>query len=195
MTVLSISTLSYAVKEWAVAVKALEAGKMILLLRKGGIRELEHRFRVEHQQVLLYPTYEHQKSHLLKANYSEQIIPVTSGWHPKKVTVSSWAEITDVFSVDDELIVQQLLDYHIWNEQFVTERFHWKPRQPLYLLLLRVYKLPQSLLINYSQEYGGCKSWINLSEPISLQGSIPVIDESDYKNQVAVIHKIMNYEL
>ena len=31
--------LSHAFKEWAVAIEALEAGKTIMLLRKGGIRE------------------------------------------------------------------------------------------------------------------------------------------------------------
>jgi len=37
-------TLSHALKEWSVAVEALEAGKTIMLLRKGGIREASKNF-------------------------------------------------------------------------------------------------------------------------------------------------------
>lgn len=176
-----------ALKEWAVAVNALEAGETILLLRKGGIREEGNRFEVAHDEVLLYPTYEHQKPHLLKPKYASLVTPVDSGWHPQTLRIGSWAKITDIFAVRKESIVQELLPYCIWNEQFATERFQWKPRQPLYVLLLRVYKLPQPLEIPYSPAYGGCKSWINLAQPISLEGMKPVLQDHEYKQQVEAI--------
>jgi hypothetical protein len=31
-----------------------------MLLRKGGIKEEGNRFKVAHDEILLYPTYEHQ---------------------------------------------------------------------------------------------------------------------------------------
>lgn len=184
------SITTQALKEWAVAVNALEQGRTIMLLRKGGIREVGKRFQVAHQQVLLYPTYEHQKPHLLKPEYAEQVKPVTSGWHPETVRIGSWAEITDIFSVSDESTVEALLPYHIWNEQFACERFNWKPRQPLYVLLLRTYQLPQPLMIPYCQEYSGCRSWIELVEPVSLEGIVPVLDEAEYCQQVEVIRSL-----
>lgn len=182
-----LSPLTHALKEWSVAVNALEAGETILLLRKGGIREVGGRFEVKYQQVLLYPTYEHQKIHLLKPNYAAQVTPVSSGWHPEKVQIGSWAQITDILTVSDQLVIEKLLPYHIWNEQFVSERFNWKARQPLYLLLLRVYKLPQPKIIPYSEKYGGCQSWIDLLDPISLEASVPVLDENNYNRQVEKI--------
>jgi hypothetical protein len=182
-----LSQTTHALKEWAVAVNALEAGKTILLLRKGGIREVGGRFQVEHSQVLLYPTYEHQKPDLLKPSYAEQVTPVASGWHSETIRIGSWAEITDIFAVTETLIVEQLLPYHIWNEQWASDRLHWKPNQPLYVLLLRVYKLPQPAMISYSPAYGGCKSWLDLFQPISLQESLPVLDESQYQQQVKKI--------
>lgn len=185
-----LSFTTHTLKEWAIAVKALEAGETILLLRKGGIREVGGSFQVKYRQVVLYPTYEHQKPHLLKPIYAEQIAPVTSGWHPETVPIGSWAEITDIFSVSDESVVKQLLPYHIWNEHFAEERFNWKPRQPLYLLLLRTYRLPQLLDIPYRQEYGGCKSWIDLAAPIALEDSIPVLNETEYAKRAAAIQQI-----
>lgn len=183
--------LIHALKEWAVAVDALEQGKTIMLLRKGGIREQNRSFTVAHNQVLLYPTYEHQQPHLLKPNYTSQVKPIASGWHPLTVQISAWAEITHIFQVSDEPTVAALLPYHIWNAQFAIERFGWKPRQPLYVLLLRAYRLAQAQTIPYRSEYGGCRSWIELAEPIRTDESVPVLNETEYANQITEIRRVI----
>jgi hypothetical protein len=59
-----------ALKEWAVAVKALGTGKQILILRKGGIHRDDKEFRLVHPEFLLYPTYEHQKRELLDPEHT-----------------------------------------------------------------------------------------------------------------------------
>src|SRR5919199_4988565 len=181
----------HALKEWAVAVEALEQGKMMMLLRKGGIKEEGNRFTVAQNQILLYPTYEHQQPNLLKTEYASQVTPVTSGWHPETVRIGSWAEITDILPVSDESVVAALLPYHIWNEQFVSDRLKWKARQPLYVLLLRTYRLPQPQVIPYRPEYGGCRSWIDLAEPISLEGVVPFLDDKAYTQQANQIRQII----
>src|SRR4028118_1046913 len=185
------STTTHALKEWAVAVNALEQGKTIMLLRKGGIKEEGNRFKVAHDEILLYPTYEHQQPNLLKAEYARQVNPVTSGWHPETVRIGSWAKITDILQVSEESAVAALLPYHIWNEQFVSDRLKWKPRQPLYILLLRTYRLPQPQIIPYRSEYGGCRSWIDLAEPISIENAVPVLNDAAYTQLVAEIHGIV----
>jgi len=184
------TTTHAALKEWAVAVDALECGKTIMLLRKGGIHEQNGRFKVAHAQILLYPTHEHQQPFLLKPEYVEQVTPVTSGWHPETIRIGSWAEITDILPVSDETIVRALLPFHIWNQQFISDRLKWKPRQPLYILLLRTYKLAQVQIIPYRLEYGGCKSWIDLAEPISLENTQPVLNNTAYANLAAKIREI-----
>lgn len=185
------STTTHAFKEWAVAVNALEEGKTILLLRKGGIKEEGNRFKVAHNQILLYPTYEHQQPDLLKLQYASGVKPVPSGWHPQTVRIGAWAEITDILLVSEESAVKALLQYHIWNEQFVSDRLKWKPRVPIYLLLLRTHRLVQVSEIPYLPEYGGCKSWIDLSEPISFKGAVPVLSDAEYAQQVAAIQHIV----
>jgi hypothetical protein len=182
-----MDSITQALKEWAVAVDALESGHTILLLRKGGIREEGGKFRVAHDRVLLYPTYEHQKPHLLKPAYAQQVQPVDSGWHPTEVKIGGWADITDIYAVSDAEAIAQLQPFHIWNEALVSDRFNWKPRQPLYVLLLRAYRLPSPHLIPYQAEYGGCQSWIELATPISLSGSQPVLSHQEYQQQVAAI--------
>ena len=177
-----VGQLQHALKEWAIAINALSTGKMIMLLRKGGIRE--RRFQVKHSSVWLYPTYEHQKPHLLDPEYASQVTPVESGWHPKDVTIKSRAEITDTIQIDNKEQVAALQPYHIWNAQMIDERLKWKPKTPLIILLLRVYRLPTPQTIPYNNAYGGCKSWIDLIEPIIHDDLIPVLSDVEYTAQV-----------
>jgi hypothetical protein len=182
---------THALKEWKVAVDALEQGEMILLFRKGGIREVGGKFSLMHDRVLLYPTYEHQKPHLLKAEYATQVVPVAAGWHPSTVRVGSWAVITDTLQVDNSGCVDALLPFHIWNQEFVFERLKWKPKQSLTLLLLRVYRLVSPSTIAYDPSYGGCRSWLDLNQAIALDNSLPVLTDQEYQQQVAKIQAVV----
>ncbi|MBW4612402.1 MAG: DUF1802 family protein [Desmonostoc vinosum HA7617-LM4] len=188
---MELTSTSHALKEWAVAINALESGKTIMLLRKGGIHERHGRFQVAHEQILLYPTYEHQQPFLLKAEYANSVYPVAPGWHPETIRITSWAIITDILPISDESTVNALLPFHIWNEHFISDRLKWKVSQPLYILLLRTYKLPQAQEISYRPEYGGCKSWIDLAQTIQLPGAEPVLSDSAYTQLVETIRKIV----
>ena len=185
-------SLSHALKEWHVAVKALADGDSILLLRKGGIREGKRGFTVSHGRVLLYPTYEHQKRELLKSTYTSFVQPVEAGWHPATITLTAWADIEPIFSISQSESLNNLLPFHIWNEQFVSERFRWKPQQPLYILCLRAYRLPRPVSIPFRAEYGGCRSWIDLAENVSLQGSMPVLEDKSYSLLVESIREAIH---
>jgi hypothetical protein len=184
VTVAPPLTLTTALKEWAVAVEALTQGETILLLRKGGIQEPT--FSINRPQFWLYPTYEHQKPHLLKPTYAEQVTPVASGWHPERVEIQAWAEITHSFQVEEAPLIQALLPFHIWTEAFVIERLKWKPRLAVSVLLLRVYRLSQPQSLVYRPEYGGCKSWIELQSLVP-DTSMPVLAAEPYQQQVEAI--------
>jgi hypothetical protein len=183
----------HALKEWNIAIEALEAGKTIVLLRKGGIREDNRHFQVPQSWVWLYPTYEHQKPELLKPEYADRVTTVESRWHPETVRIGSYAEIVEVLTTTEEKIVESLLPYHIWNERLAIERLHWKPTQPLFILLLRVYRLSQPQIIPYRDSYGGCKSWIELATPIHSQESVPILDDRAFTDKTSEIRAISNY--
>ena len=185
-------TLVHALKEWRVAVTALEQGETIVLLRKGGIREAGGKFTVAHDRVLLYPTYEHQRSHLVKPQYAAVITPVEPGWHPETVRIGSWAMITDRLQSSDAATMAALFPFHIWNEVFVAERLQWKPNRPIEVLLLRVYTLPQPQVIAYDAAYGGCKSWLDLMQAIVLDDSTPALEDADYRKRCDQIQAIVS---
>jgi len=88
---------------------------------------------------------------------------VTSGWHPETVQIGSWRDY-GYFASERGANCQTLQPFHIWNEQFISDRLKWKPRQPLYILLLRTYKLAQAQIIPYRSEYGAASHgliWLN----------------------------------
>lgn len=181
--------LTHALKEWAIAVDALSAGETIVLLRKGGIREAG--FQVKYSSVWLYPTYEHQQPDLLKPEYAARVVPVKSGWHPKTVKIQSCGSISDVLPISSLSQVKALQPYHIWTERAIGDRLRWKPQKPLIVLLLRVYRLTDPQIISYSDAYGGCKSWIDLIEPIATDSLTPVIEEREYERQATEIKALI----
>lgn len=188
---LAKSKLSHSLKEWAIAISALSQGQTIMLLRKGGIREPKNRFALLHSFAWLYPTYEHQKPELLKPQYAQLVKEVPSGWHPETIEIQTFVEITHSFEIEQLATVAQLKPYYIWQESTIATRFKWKPKQPLSVLLLRASNLLEPVEIPYDNSYGGCKSWIELRQPITTEGLVPVLSEKEYQQQVAQISQIV----
>jgi hypothetical protein len=62
-----------AFKEWAVTVRALAEGEQLLTLRKGGIREENKHFEVEHERFFLYPTFDHQQNNLVRESHHPEL--------------------------------------------------------------------------------------------------------------------------
>ena len=183
-----------ALKEWSVAVEALANGETSLLLRKGGIKESQGKFSAQSETVVLFPTFEHQKVELLKSEYREGVAPVEPGWHPETITLKAWANITHILLTKAADKVASLADFHIWQPQLAQERLKWKASQPLYVLMLRVYRLPAPVTIPWQADYGGCRSWISLETPLSLSDSADLTAMSDeaYGQQVSAIAQILS---
>ena len=62
-----------AFKEWAVTVRALAEGEQLVTLRKGGIREANRNFSLEHERFFLYPTFDHQASDCVRESHRPEL--------------------------------------------------------------------------------------------------------------------------
>jgi hypothetical protein len=178
-----------ALKEWASAIKALEEGKQILIMRKGGIVEETRDFQVESHDFYLYPTYEHQKRDLMKDEYKDEVNRTLEGWSPENTTVklTAYAEVAEDIEIYGEEELGRLAEHHIWTEAFAEERLKWKKKNPLHLLLLRVYKLEEPVEITIAPEYLGCKSWVELAEPVPAANRKPVLDDAEFRRRVEAV--------
>ena len=183
-------TLQVGLKEWAVTVRALDRGTQILLLRKGGIREEKKHFEVRYPDFLLYPSYEHQRQDLLKPESHADLEETLEGWEgDATVTFTHWARVQEVMEVLEQEKVDALSPLHIWTNDYARYRLHWKPRFPLHILLLRVFRLDQPKTLPVADYYAGCKSWVDLEEAVPLGVSHPVLDEVSFLQRVEAVHE------
>lgn len=177
-----------ALKEWAVVCRALEAGRQSVLLRKGGIIEETRDFSLVQRRFLMYPTYEHQDVDSVQAPYrtwfSESLDDRTSG---AVVRIASWAEVTDLFLTHDLERLLALSDHYAWSQDYIRMRMAYKPRKPMNVVVVRVFRLPAAVDVEVLEHFAGCKSWVPLPSPIALDGSIPVRSDPEHDARVAAI--------
>jgi hypothetical protein len=173
------SNLSVALKEWHTVCRALESGRQMLLLRKGGIYEAAGEFELEHRNFLLFPTYLHQNLAMLKPTEHAGFEPATG--EPARLTLSAAATVTDIVPVTSRAAMDSLDTEHVWTKPLIDMRFNYKPQNPLYLLLVRAYRLRKPVTIDNTVAYSGCKSWVPLDAAVSTAGALAVIDEGGYQ--------------
>ena len=178
-----MDSLQHALKEWAVAVKALERGETALVVRKGGIREKA--FAVPRTRFLLLPGYEHQRPDLLKPEYRELMREIPPLTDDGPLRFASFAEVEGAYEVSEAEELSALDPYHMWTPEYAESRFKWRPKKPLTVLVLRTYLLPETVELPYRDEYGGCKSWIELQETVSVEGARPALSDEDFDRLVA----------
>ncbi|ADG05243.1 DUF1802 family protein [Kyrpidia tusciae] len=179
-----------ALKEWAVAIRALDAGDQILLLRKGGIVEETKDFRVRGASFFLYPTYEHQKKELVKPEWHRQLEATLRGREmpPKEVEITHAARVVEDIELQDEAALANLADLHIWTENYASQRLHWRPYKPLHVLAVRVYRLDEPRILPVRETYLGCTSWIRLEDQVSSRG-VPVLGDQEFRERLEAVHR------
>lgn len=158
-----------ALKEWAVVCEALAAGRQDVLLRKGGILEGPDGFRVEHNEFWLLPTRFHQNP--------DEIVPDArpllerlrrAAPPPGRFRIELYAVVEDVIRLDDETKLGEFAGRHILAEETVRQRFHY--REPgLFVVPVRVFRLPEPFELADSPEIAGCRSWVELPEKLPTE--------------------------
>ena len=184
-----------ALKEWAVVCKALEEGRQILLLRKGGIMEYRRGFEVKHDEFLLFPTFEHQSKESIQPDYLSVLYSVLQNTPTNgKNRITSYAKVVDIKEVSDKSVLQKLEKYHIWNDRYVNIRMDYNSKRPMSVILLRVYKIDNPIEVDIKPEWAGCKSWIpiELSEHNNDEGRRPVLEDPKFNQAIAEIKEVLN---
>ena len=174
-----MDSLQHALKEWAVAVRALERGETALVVRKGGIREKA--FAVPQTRFLLLPGYEHQRPELLKEEYRGLMDGIPDLADDGPLRFSSFAEVEGAYEISETEALSALDPHHMWTPEYAESRFKWRPKKPLTILVLRTYLLPEVVELPYRDEDGGCKSWIGLQEPVSVERARAALSDEEFE--------------
>jgi hypothetical protein len=187
-----------AFKEWAVTVRALAEGEQLLTLRKGGIREAGKHFAVEHDRFFLYPTFDHQRADLVRESHRpelrraleegvwpdgeppEHALSMDGGiQQPDRVRIRAWAEVARAWTVSDRRTVDALSPFTVWTGDYAEKRLAWKRRHPLHVLLLRTHRIPRPVTVKVRDEYGGCRSWLEITRDLPFEGT-PVLSDEEF---------------
>jgi hypothetical protein len=179
------NSLNIALKEWATVCLALETGRQMLLLRKGGIYEAAGEFELENPQFLLFPTYLHQNLNMLKPGDQAGFEARSS--EPQQVRLSAAGEVTDIVQLKSRAQMDALEAEHVWTTPLIDMRFNYKPQNPLYLMLVRAYRLAEPVTVENTPAYAGCKSWVPLEDAIETARVKPVIDDASFDARRASI--------
>jgi hypothetical protein len=169
-----------AFKEWGVIVHALLEGEQILDVRKGGLHEDGRRFGLQATRVWLYPTAEHQDPELLKPAYRSTIDLAAGSPVGQPIRIDGWADIVGTATITEPEQLDALDAKLIWTREYAESRLHWKKRQPLWVLAMRVHRLVEPLEVPWREDYGGCTSWVDLeglpADPATLPSELALSD-------------------
>ena len=197
-----------ALKEWAVTVRALAEGEQLVTLRKGGIREVGRHFELEHDRFFLYPTFDHQRNDLVRASHLPELgRALEEGvWpggeppadaltrdggipQPERVRIRAWAEVAASYLVTDPRCVDALTPYHVWTPDYAEKRLRWKRRHPLHVVVLRTYRIPRPVTVRVREDYGGCRSWVEVQRALPFEGT-PVLSDEEFERVTEEIEAI-----
>lgn len=174
-----------ALKEWAAVIRALQDGRQTILLRKGGLAEKKHKFDIEETEFFLYPTYYHQDTHLLGEPFSLEVERanrerILDG----NVAIDTYAVIEESRAITKAAELPALLEHSIWSAPYVQKRFDYKPENPLHLLVIRAYRLPQPHIIPELPRYSGCVSWVPMEKALSTDGAAPILTNAEFDKKM-----------
>ena len=185
-----------ALKEWAVTIDALAAGKQILLLRKGGIHESDKDFQIIYPEFVLFPTFEHQRQDLIKTEFRSMMErnEKSPSDHDLSINIDFFARVVDKFEIREPRELDMIKRHHLYTEEYALSRLKWRPKMPLSVAIVRIYKLNRTQSIARMPEYGGCKSWVPLAEVVDLDGSSPVLPDFTFNEKEEDIRQVFKCE-
>lgn len=185
MTTPTATALFPAFKEWTVIVEALGHGGQIAILRKGGIAEGRQGFQIKHERFWLFPTQYHQQLDKTKpgaAIYAGKLQPDV-----KTISLQYFAEIADVRYLETEAQLAAIDDQHLWKSEIITERFHYGGETGLHLIIVRMHKLAEPVVLQPDASYDGCKSWIDVPVDFTASATQPVLGDAEFEAKRAAL--------
>ena len=177
-----------ALKEWAIVCRALGDGRQTLLVRKGGIQEIKSGFQVDHRDFWLFPTFVHQKAtDLLPAVHAEFEEVQRSRMPADLVPIQLYATVADAVRVKDLDQLRPLAAFHVLSWDCVAGRFQYRNKPGVHVLILRVYRRPEPILIDNTPHYDGCVSWVDLAKSLPIAGCTPVLSDAEFEARLGRI--------
>ncbi|CAN5267333.1 DUF1802 family protein [soil metagenome] len=175
--------MQYALQEWASICKALAIGRQVVILRKGGVDEETGKFRLDHKEFWLYPTFLHQKVEGIHPEAQHCFHLALIGKPPEGYArVTHFAQVAAAYELHDMVGAYKLQPFHCWSEEAVEARFNYG-RPGLFALVVRVYRSQRMHEFAETPAYAGCKSWVELETGYRTDNAVPVLTDAQFEAQ------------
>jgi hypothetical protein len=171
-----------ALKEWAAIEDAMAAGRLTLLVRKGGIYERRGGFEVEHRDFWIFPTGWHQNESELRPAFLEHLGD-TPRFQPNEAALRVHCTVVDALRVETLHAVQRLAEMQPFTSETLRSRFEYRGKPYLHVLVVRARLLPEPRVVANTPAYEGCISWVELDEDMSTEGAVPVLSDDVFARQ------------
>ena len=76
------------------------------------------------------------------------------------------------------------------TRETIEQRFHYR-RPGLFVLAVRIYRVPRAFEIAESEYIAGCKSWVELPERFSTAGAMAVLADGEFAERLGRIRTVM----
>jgi len=176
---------SVGFKEWALVCEALGRGEQTILLRKGGIAEGREGFGFRHDEFFLFPTFFHEQ--IVKVRTRGAEVPAA---RKGEIEIRYYARLEAQKEINSWAQAAALEPLHILDESVVRERFEYKGAG-LNVALVRVFRLEPFWTFADKPVYGGCRSWVNLTECPAATRFDPVLSDQDHAELVEKFARLL----
>jgi hypothetical protein len=170
-----------AFKEWHVVVNALGRGDQVVIMRKGGIDEGENGFEIKHKQFWLFPTQFHQQKDFVIPSAASSM---TAQPNNDIIPIQYHCQIVDHCELTRDEQIEKIRGQHVWKDEVLIQRMTSGDKNQLHALLVRVSKLPNPIEIPMDDQYGGCRSWIQLKENLDSNNCSPILAEDHFESRI-----------
>lgn len=177
---------SVGFKEWAIVCEALGRGEQCVLLRKGGLAEGRKGFAFQHSRFFLFPTFFHEQ--VEKTRWTESEIPLQK---TGQVEIKFLARLELAAMVTSLEMAEALKPFHILKPEVVRERFEYDS-PGIHVAFVRVFRISTPWVIPELPAYGGCRSWVKLTNvPEGLKFE-SVLSDDEHHERVTSIEALIS---
>jgi hypothetical protein len=68
----------------------------------------------------------------------------------------------------------------VWTPDYAEKRLAWKRRHPLHVVLLRTYRIPRPVTVKVRDDFGGCRSFLEITRDLPFEGT-PVLSDEEFE--------------
>jgi len=184
------SSNNLALKESTLCLELLGQGHIVCLLRKVGQEALPNLGPGVAPEFFLFPTYTALARGDVRPRWQAMADTLSGQTNIGMVRFRYYAEVRAAAQIHEPRALTALGEEIPFQPPAVMKRYETPPTG-LHLLVLRVYRLEEPLLLVDRPMYDGQRNYVKLETALPLRKVTPAMGEREFESRVQVIRKAL----